>query len=303
MKRVFKAVQPVEVDGKINLVEKEFAVVFPSVQVQAEANRRASLVFNRLLQDGALVREQVDRELKKRNLWTDQDQLEFDTLKREVLDYEYALDRGGIKLSEARDIALRMKKNRQRMIEMLSIRTEFDNKTCEGQADNERFNYMFAHCLVYNDEVQTPYFPGGLEEYNQKLNDPVATKGAMEFYYLISGTGPLDDNLPENKFLKKFNFIDENYRLIDRKTGRYINEDGHYVDANGLLIEYNDDGTYYYVDINGRRINEKTGHYDIGEPQPFLEDDGTPIVDSVETVVKEVKTAKSKRKSTNDTTA
>ena len=61
------------------------------------------------------------------------------------------LEKGGIKLSEARDIAIDTTKKRQQMVEMLVARSELDNHTCEGQADNTKFNFLFANCLVYND--------------------------------------------------------------------------------------------------------------------------------------------------------
>ena len=147
------------------------------------------------------------------------------------------LERGGIKLSDARDLAIEISEQRSQLVEMLVDRSDIDNLTCEGQADNERFNFLFANCLVYNDTGEKVY-PNGLEDYNSQTNTDYAEKGATEFYYLMSDSESLDDQLPENKFLKKFNFIDEDKRFVERSTGRLITEDGKYIDDEGYYIKY-----------------------------------------------------------------
>lgn len=276
-KRVFKAMVLEQVDGQYDYVEKEFAVILPNYKVLEEANRLKSKVFNESLESGDLLRDQLDNELRKRGLWNDSRQMEYDTLRKEILDREYQLQKGGIKLNDARRLAIEMKEKRERMVQMLSSRSDLDSQTCEGKADNARFNFLFANCLVYNNEEQTKFYPNGLQDYLVDTENPVAVKGATEFYYLISGTESLDDKLPENKFLKKFKFVDERYRLVEKTTNRLINKEGRYIDEYGNFIEYNEDGTYYYVDINGRKLDETTGNFVIDTPAPFLDDDGNPI--------------------------
>lgn len=285
-------------EGQPTLVTKTFAVKIPDFKILSEANKIRSKVFNESLQSGDLLRDQVDDELRKRGLWNDQRQQEYDTLRKEILDREYRLNKGGIKLSDARLLAIEMKEKRERMVEMLSSRSELDNKTCEGKADNERFNFLFANCLVYNDDELTPYYPNGLEEYLLDLNNPVAVRGASEFYYLITGTENLDDKLPENVFLKQYKFVDESYRLVEKATGRLIDADGRYVDEYGNYIEYNKDGTYYYVDLNGHKLDEETGSYVIDERKPFLDDDGNPVDDTGEVIRATQSKSKRKRRTT-----
>ena len=167
------------------------------------------------------------------------------------------------------------------MVEMLVSRSELDNHTCEGQADNEKFNFLFANCLVYNDTGEKVY-PNGLEDYNSQTNTDYAEKGATEFYYLMSDSESLDDQLPENKFLKKFNFIDEDKRFLERSTGRLITEDGKYIDDEGYYIEYNEDGTTYRVTVDGKKVDPKAVQKET-ETLPFLDDDGSPIVEESKT--------------------
>ena len=79
------------------------------------------------------------------------EKIEYQTLRQEVLDGEYKLQKGGIKLNQARSVALDMGDKRNDMVELLSSRTDLDSNTCEGKADAARFNYLFACCLVYDE--------------------------------------------------------------------------------------------------------------------------------------------------------
>jgi hypothetical protein len=151
---------------------------------------------------------------------------------------------------------------------------------------------------VYNDDELTPFYPNGLEDYVVDMDNPIAIKGATEFYYLLSGTENLDDRLPENKFLKKFKFVDAKYRLVEKGSARLVDREGRYVDEYGNYIEYNEDGTYYYVDLNGRRLDEKTGNFVVDEPAPFLDDYGNPISDEEEVAEEPKKKTTRKRKTT-----
>ena len=292
-KRVFTA--QVKVGEKNNepvFKEKEFAVVRPTIQLQNEAAKLRERIWNETFQEGNLLRRQLDDELKKRKLWNNQLQAEYDALQLEVIQNTMTLEKGGIKLSEARDIAIDTTKKRQQMVEMLVARSELDNHTCEGQADNTKFNFLFANCLVYNDTGEKVY-PDGLEDYMKNTSTDVATKGATEFYYLMSNSESLDDQLPENRFLKKFNFVDDDMRFLERGTDRLITKEGKYIDENGFYIAYNDDGTTYHVDTDGNQVEDRVSSDD--EPLPFLDDDGNPLDTEGNPVVLEEK-PKPKRK-------
>ena len=292
-KRVFKALIPVEIeDGKFEAQEKEFAVVRPSLQLLNEANKLRSKLFTQLFESGTMLRQQVDTHLKDRNIWNEKLQAEYDAVQSEVIEKTQRLERGGIKLSEARDLAIEISEQRQQLVSMLVDRSDIDNLTCEGQADNERFNFLFANCLVYNDTGEKVY-PDGLEGYMKNTSTDVAVKGATEFYYLMSNSESLDDQLPENRFLKKFNFVDDDMRFLERGTDRLITKEGKYIDENGFYIAYNDDGTTYHVDTDGNQVEDRVSSDD--EPLPFLDDDGNPLDTEGNPVVLEEK-PKPKRK-------
>ena len=259
----------VEVNGEL----KKYAVRVPTVDEIKKANETRAKTFNEALNRGDLLRDQLEGELRKRKLWNDEREMEYQTLRKEVLDGEYRLAKGGVKLSQAKQIALEMGKKRDEMVELLSSRTDLDSNTCEGRADAARFNYLFACCLVY-DETGDPYFPNNIDDYLLNQDDAVAIAGATQFYYLMSGSESVDDKLAENKFLKKFKFVNEDLRLID-KDGRLITEDGQHIDANGNFIKWNRDGTSSKVDQTGRGVRED-GRFDV-EHSPFLDEEGSPI--------------------------
>ena len=252
----------------------KYSVIQPNLEQLTEANAMRAKAFNEALQRGDLLRDQLDTELRKRHLWNDDREEIYQGLRQSIIDGEYSLSKGGIKLDEAKDIALKMSESRQKMVEMLSSRSDLDSNTCEGKADAVRFNYLFSQCLVYEDTGE-PVYSQGLADYLLKQDSPEAIKGATEFYYLISGAENLDRSLPENKFLKSYEFVDESYRLID-KDGRLVDDQGRHIDEQGNFINWLNDDEFEVVDSKGRKVSEATGKFEV-EFSPFLDDTGKPV--------------------------
>ena len=263
---------------------KTYAVVRPSVETLKRGTEIRSKTFNEALQGGDMLRDQLEGELRKRGLWNDDREEEYQGLRQDVVDGEFQLSKGGIRLSEARDVALGMSESRERMVDMLSSRSELDQNTCEGRADAARFNLLFAESLVYEDTGEK-YFPNGLDDYLTQLDNSITTKGAAEFYYLISGTENLDDSLPETQFLKQYKLVDDKKRLID-KDGRLITKEGKHIDEFGNFIKWTGEEEYVFVDLTGREVEKVTGDFKV-EFSPFLEEDGEPIVLEEEIVAEE----------------
>ena len=257
---------------------KSYAVRRPKVDEIRKANEVRSQSFNEALQRGDMLREQLESELRKRKLWSDSREEEYQGLRQSILDGEYKLKKGGIKLAKAKKVAMDMAESRQQMITLLSSRTDLDSNTCEGKADAARFNYLFAVCLVYDDTDES-YFDNGLDDYLLNQDDPVALAGASHFYYLLSGSENVDERLPENQFLKRFNFVNEDYRLVD-DDGKLVDGEGRHIDEYGSLIRWTSDEDFEHVDTEGRKVND-AGDYEV-EFTPFLDDKGDPIEEAVE---------------------
>ena len=54
-----------------------------------EANKLKSKVFRESLDSGDMIRDQLEDFLRNKGLWNDQRQIEYDTLRKEILDREY----------------------------------------------------------------------------------------------------------------------------------------------------------------------------------------------------------------------
>jgi len=262
-----KEKQDFEVNGKT------YAVRRPKVEEIRKANEVRSKAFNEALQRGDMLREQLESELRKRKLWSDSREKTYQALRKKVLDGEYKLKAGGIKLNRAKKIALEMADSRSEMVSLLSSRTDLDSNTCEGKADAARFNYLFAVCLVYDDNGE-PYFENGLDDYLLNQDDAVAIAGASHFYYLLSGSDDVDNQLPENQFLQRFSFVNDDNNLVD-EDGRLVDRAGKHIDEQGNLIRWIDDENFESIDTEGRTVNDD-GDYDV-DFKPFLDDEGDPI--------------------------
>lgn len=254
------------VDGK----EVEFVVRSPSLQDQREATKIYNQSFTEALKSKAIVRAKLDDLLVDQGLWDESKQNRFAKLQSEILEGEKKLAKGGISLKEAKEQALKMKKTREELRELITVKTNLDTHTAEGQADNARFNYLVSACTVYSD-TKKPYF-SSYEDYNNRASETVAILGAQNLANMLYGLdNDYEEKLPENKFLKQYRFIDDKLRLIN-KDGKLVDEEGRLLDENGRFI--NDKGEF--IDKNGNLV-DKLGDY-IVEFTPFLDEDGKPII-------------------------
>lgn len=256
---------------KINEKETEFLVKTPSINDQREAQKVYNQAFTDAIKSKCVVRAKMDELLEDQGLWNQDKQIKFTKLQQDILDSERKLAKGGISLKEAKEIAIQMKKDREEIRSLISVRTSLDNHSAEGQADNARFNYLVSSCLVYNDSNKQPYF-SNMEDYLNRSNEEVAIVAAQHLASMLYGLdNDYELNLPENKFLKKFKFIDDKLRYIN-KQGQLTDADGRLVDENGRYV----DGTGNFVDKFGNRV-DKDGEY-VVEYKPFLDEDGNPII-------------------------
>ena len=259
-------------DFKVNIdgEEKTFSVRSPSLNDQREGQKVYNQAFTDAIKSKSVVRAKMDDLLEEQGLWNSEKQADYTRLQQELLEGERKLAKGGFALSEAKKLAVKMRSVRNQIRELISVRTSLDNHSAEGQADNARFNYLVSVCVVYKDNDK-PYF-AGLEDYMDRIDDPVAITGAQKLANMIYGLdNNFEKNLPENKFLKKYKFVNDDLRFIDKK-GRTVDNEGRLVDENGRYINENGE----FIDKDGNPVNAD-GEY-IVDAEPFLDDDGKPVV-------------------------
>jgi hypothetical protein len=90
-----------------------------------------------------------------------------------------------------------------------------------------------------------------LDEYKEKADSELGFAAATALASLLySVDKDFEAKLPENKFLKMFNFVDDNLSLVNNKgetvdlegrridkSGYYINEEGNRVDRDGNMLD------------------------------------------------------------------
>lgn len=253
------------IDGK----PVEVTVNSPTAKDDREAAKIYNTAFTDALKSKAVVRARLDDLLIDQGLWDDAKQMKFEALQKTILQNEQKLKKGGISLSEAKELALQMRKARSDLRELISVKTNLDNHTAEGQADNAKFNYLISACTFYkgtNNKVYSSY-----DDYLQRSTDICALQAANNLANMMYG---LDNNyeqtLAENEFLREYKFVDEKLRLIDDQ-GRLIDEQGRLINEKGRLINENGE----YVDKFGNLVDED-GEYKV-EFTPFLDDQGKPV--------------------------
>lgn len=256
--------------ANVNGKDTTFLVRSPSLQDQREATKIYNQTFSEALKARAVVRAKLDDILVEQGLWDATKQAQFTKYQSDILDGEKKLAKGGISLSEAKNIALDMRRNRAELRDLIAVKTNLDTHTAEGQADNARFNYLVSVCTVYNDSKEQ-YFKS-YEEYLNRSSDPVSILAAQNLAGMLYGLeNDYEEKLPENKFLKQYKFVDEKLRLVN-KEGKLVDDKGRLVDENGRFI--NEKGQF--IDKDGNLV-DVDGDY-VVDFKPFLDDEGKPVV-------------------------
>jgi hypothetical protein len=183
---------------------------------------------------------------------------------KKILGLEDKLKGGGIKLSEGKEVALEMGKLRSELRMLTAEKSQFSSVTAEGIANNTQFNYFVSACTVYADSGK-PVFKS-VDDYMAQADDVLGSKAAANLMLLLYNLDPdFEKNLPENKFLREYKFVDDELYFLN-KEGQRIDIEGRRVDDKGHYV--NDKGER--VDRNGKRLDDD-GNY-IVKFTPFIDD-------------------------------
>jgi hypothetical protein len=261
----------------------------------AEDFRDSQIEYNKAfrssLDSGALLRQRLTDYMREQGIWSDEKQKRNDEFVEKIRLKEDTLKAGGIKLSEAKEIALELKRLRSEFQSFLAERNALDSNSVEGQADNARFANLIRLCIL-NHETKQPVFQDQ-KHYDAVADQPWVIEASSELANMIYGLDPnYVNNLEENKFLKEFKFVNNDLHLI--------NKDGHLVDIDGRLL--NEDGRYiayrteeglknkdpnevYFVNRSGEEVvavvnddgEEEWVKLELKDRKPFLDDDGQPL--------------------------
>ena len=241
----------------------------PTAEETAKAQMVSNKAFKEALINGAMVRKTLEAELERQGIWNKEKQKKLEGYNDTIREHLTAIKGGNIKLSEARDRAIKVRIARIEAIALQSERSEYDLFTAEAQAEAAKIDFLTAACL--KNEKGEPYF-ATLDDYQENSAQPFVTEAANKLVTLIYGVDEgWESELPENKFLLKYKFVDEDLRLV---------KDGHYVTVDGKRINEN----FQYVDKDGNITDVDGNPIDddglpVVEEMPFLDEDGAPIIE------------------------
>lgn len=242
--------------------EKVLFIDKPTKRHDDIANVIKNKAFSQGIKDkDILLRKELNNYLRDRNLWDDSKEEQLKSLISQVNEKVEKLNAGGFELEEAKQLALEIKTLRIEQLILLAETREYDQSTLEAKVENAYFDALVS-CCVYNEDGTRTF--SSYEDYLEKASEPYAVEAASKLSELIYGSRKdWEKDLPENKFLKEFNFVNEDLELV--------NEEGHLVDSQGRLIDKN--GRYIdkegnFVDRDGNRVDENGNK--LVERKPFL---------------------------------
>jgi hypothetical protein len=221
----------------------------PNNDLVKRADRCRAKAWNECIVDGIITKKELSALMKKRGIWSETKEDEQDAITDEInrLEQKLYLECGkrASRKEEGKGLAIDIRKQRNKLRELISEKMSLEENTAEALADNSRFDFLVCHCtyhendvLVYND----------MEDYNSKSSDEIAFTAASELASMIYALdSDFEKNLPENRWLTNRELVNEDLALV--------NEDKKRVDVEGRVIDENG----YYLDDKGERI-DKSGH-------------------------------------------
>ena len=233
----------VDVDGnKVKIVVKK-----PNNVTLSQAQRVGAKAWTDCVRDGIMTKKELEKFMKEQGIWDDGKDKEQKALIEEIASLEKRLFVGSqghtkLKASEGKEIAIKMRMKRAELRDLIAERISLEQNTAESISDNARFDYLVANCAFY-ENGQKVY--NSLEEYQSRADvEPAFTVASTLAAMLYSVDKDFEAKLPENKFLKMFNYVNEDLSLV--------NKDGETVDLEGRRIDKNG----FYLNAEGKRVDK-----------------------------------------------
>jgi|TARA_R110002051_G_scaffold318513_1_gene400971 hypothetical protein len=224
----------------------------PSNRVMSAAQRKGALIWTQCIQEGIMTKKELEKILDDRGIWTKakaHEQVEILTAISK-LEKKLFLGRGEIlKTSEGKEIAIQMRRKRIELRDLLAEKVSLEQNTAESLSDNAKFDYIVSQCTF--DEHEQPVY-NGIDDYSNRSDDPIAYAAAQALATMLySLDKDFEMKLPENKFLAKFEYIDDDLHLVN-KAGHKVDTENRLVNDLGQFIDEGDKR----VDIDGNPLDE-----------------------------------------------
>ncbi len=255
---------------------KEEVVVFvkmPGAKDFSKAKLAYNKAFREALEQGAILRAKLTDYVIEQGIWDAKKEAKQKSLLDKIRELELFLKTGGKKLKDAYNTAIELGKLRSELQSLVMEKNSYDSLCAEGLAQQANFDELILLCVLKADKVTKVW--NNMDEYNNDSNEEWAVKAASKLASMLYGLDPdFEKNLPENKFLSQYKFVNENLELV--------NKDGHRVDVEGNLI---DEEGYYVKYVDGKAVRITKDGKELDEDNrvkveftPFLDDDGNPVL-------------------------
>jgi hypothetical protein len=246
----------------------------PNNALLSQAQRLSAKVWTDCVRDGIMTKKELEKFMKEQDIWNNDKDVEQKKITEEISRLEKELyvsgKNGKLRASEGKNIAIDMRRKRIELRELIAERMSLEQNTAESLSDNARFDFLVANC-TFHENGNKVY--NNLDEYTANSDSEIAFAAATALAQMMySVDKDFESKLPENKFLKMFNFVNDDLALVNDKGervdtegrridefGYYVNEEGKRVDKDGNLLDEN--GNYVpsvtYVDDKGKKLSIK----------------------------------------------
>lgn len=255
----------------VKLGDEEVTLVVsqPNDKQETDADIYSSQVFAKLAreknEDGSpayMVRAKLDEFLRDCGIYTEKDFNNLSNIADRINDLEAKLYAGQMSKKQGRDLAVQLRIARYELLVLLNRKAAYDVNTIEHHCQNARMDYLITECIRREDGSK---IFKSVDEYKRDSDIkphilPCITKLAS---MVSTYDADYEKKLPENKFLLKYGFCNDDLDLVDPETGHRVNENGDLVNDDGQLIDK--DGNV--IDALGNKADRELGDFFDEEPE------------------------------------
>jgi hypothetical protein len=181
--------------------DKQYVVVTPTASQIVDSKLAYNIAFKKSVDSGAYLRKKWDLILEEQGLWSAEKTKRIASLQFLLAKLERKLN-SKIKLSEAKEVAKSLSEARAELRKLVYERTELDDRTAEGQAEQARLEHLCSLCLLnYIDRKRVFSDVSEMVESGGEVVSTALDKLAAIVYNVDPD---FEAKLPENKFFSRF---------------------------------------------------------------------------------------------------
>lgn len=204
---------------KVNLIIRK-----PNNALMSQAQRVGAKAWTDCVREGIMTKKELEKFMKEQGIWDDGKDEEQKKIVKEISDLEKKLFVSGadktskLRASEGKEIAIEMRVKRNELRDLIAERMSLEQNTAESISDNSRFDFLVSSCTFYENGNKVY---NSLEDYRERADGEIGFAAATALASMLYAVDKdFEAKLPENKFLKMFNFVNEDLSLVNASGKR-----------------------------------------------------------------------------------